>query len=136
MTHPSSTLRRSVALFFAALLTIGAAACTSGGGASPGATVSVTDGAVTINSDNLAFDVGTIQAPSGTPFTVTLNNLEGQPHNFAVYTREGGDVIVQGSIITGPDASTVVDVPALEPGTYYFQCDVHPDMKGSIVVSG
>jgi plastocyanin len=29
-----------------------------------------------------------------------------------------------------------VVVPALDPGTYFFKCDVHPDMNGTIVVEG
>ena len=63
---------------------------------------------------------------------------ESQPHNVAVYSEAdgGGDEIVIGDIITGPDVTTQVVVPALEPGTYYFRCDVHPEMEGTIVVEG
>src|SRR5919197_712476 len=28
------------------------------------------------------------------------------------------------------------DVPGLEPGTYFFRCDLHPDMKGTVIVTG
>jgi plastocyanin len=27
-------------------------------------------------------------------------------------------------------------VGALEPGTYFFVCDLHPDMNGELVVEG
>ena len=30
--------------------------------------------------------------------------------------------------------STIYRVPGLPAGTYYFQCDVHPDMNGALVV--
>jgi len=26
------------------------------------------------------------------------------------------------------------DVPALAPGSYFFRCDVHPDMAGELTV--
>jgi plastocyanin len=26
-------------------------------------------------------------------------------------------------------------VPAIPPGTYYFQCDVHPTMNGSVTIA-
>jgi plastocyanin len=29
-----------------------------------------------------------------------------------------------------------LQVEGLTAGTYYFQCDVHPEMNGSIVVEG
>ena len=45
-------------------------------------------------------------------------------------------MIVVGEVITGPDATTQIVVPALDAGTYYFQCDIHPDMNGTVVVSG
>jgi plastocyanin len=30
------------------------------------------------------------------------------------------------------NAVTTYDVPELEAGTYYFQCDVHPNMNGTV----
>jgi plastocyanin len=26
-------------------------------------------------------------------------------------------------------------VPPLDPGSYYFQCDVHPNMNGTVTVA-
>lgn len=122
------------------------AACSGGGtdgaadgsGDTGGGTVAVTDGDVVITADDLAFDASTIQATAGEEFNITFTNAESQPHNVAVYTEAdgGGDEIVIGEIITGPDVTTQVAVPALEPGTYYFRCDVHPEMEGTIVVEG
>jgi plastocyanin len=116
------------------------AACSSGGdGGSdcPGTgTATVTDGAVAICSDNLEFDADTIEAPAGEEFTITLTNAESQPHNVAIYTEEGGEEIVIGDVITGPDATTQIVVPALDAGTYYFRCDIHPEMDGTVVIGG
>ena len=119
-------------------------ACSGGGsdgtadasGDAAGGTVAVTDGDVVITADDLVFDASTIQAPAGEEFTITFTNAESVPHNVAVYSEAdgGGDEIVIGEIITGPDVTTQVVVPALEAGTYYFRCDVHPEMEGTIVV--
>lgn len=38
-----------------------------------------------------------------------------------------------GEIFPGP-ATRDYDVPALEAGTYYFQCDIHPQMNGTVEV--
>ena len=110
----------------------------AGNGNAGGGTVAVTDGEVVITADNLEFDASTIQATAGEEFNITFTNAESQPHNVAVYTEAdgGGEEIVVGEIITGPDVTTQVAVSALEPGTYYFRCDVHPEMEGTIVVEG
>ncbi len=122
------------------------AACSSGGdgsdgggaGACPGTggTVTVADGEARICADDLAFDATTISAPAGEEFNITFTNAESVPHNVAVYTEEGGDEIFIGEVITGPDVTTQLPIPALDAGTYYFQCDIHPDMNGTIVVEG
>jgi plastocyanin len=141
MNPPSFALRRGALLMSTAALAFALLACSpsasdsSDGGSGGGATVSVVDGAVAITANNLEFDASTIEAPAGEAFTITFTNAESQPHNVSVYSEEGGETIVEGDIITGPDETTEVAVDALEPGTYYFRCDVHPDMEGTIVVS-
>jgi plastocyanin len=108
---------------------------TDDGGDGGGGTATVENGTVAISANELEFDVATIEATAGEAFTITFTNMESQPHNVAVYTAEGGDEIIVGEIITGPNATNEVQVPALDAGTYYFRCDVHPEMEGQLVVS-
>jgi plastocyanin len=140
--HPA--LRRGATLSLSLGLAIALAACGGGddspaassGGNTGGGTVAVVDGNVDLSANNLEFDANVIEAPAGEEFTITFTNMEAVPHNVAVDMEEGGDEIVTGEVITGPDATTTITVPALEPGEYYFLCDVHPEMNGTIVVEG
>jgi plastocyanin len=130
-------LCRTTRLSLIGLLSLGMVAC-GGGTSTPGAvgtTATVSGGKVAISANNLKFDVGTIKAKAGEAFTITFTNKEAQPHNVSVYRSQGGEKIVAGDIITGPDKSDEIAVPALPAGTYYFQCDVHVFMNGSVVVS-
>jgi plastocyanin len=99
-----------------------------GGGERAGAPVS-------ISAQGIAFDTAELSLPAGGEALIAFDNQDqGIPHNVAIYTEQGGDPIFQGEIITGP-ASTEYRFPAPQPGTYYFQCDVHPpQMNGSVVV--
>ena len=107
------------------------------GGGGPKPTVTVTGGALNVTAKDTAFDVGTINAPAGTAFTVHFTNAESAAHNFAVYAQPPADALAKSDIITGPSATADVQVAALQPGTYRFRCDVHPDqMNGTIVVGG
>ncbi len=50
----------------------------------------------------------------------------------AIYTdSSASQAKFQGDIFAG--GTRVYSVPALAAGTYYFRCDVHPDMNGTIV---
>ena len=145
MTLPSFALHRGALIGLLVSASLALAAC-GGTTASPsddssgdntgGGTVAVVDGNVDLSANDLAFDASVIEAPAGEAFTITFTNLEAVPHNVAVDTEEGGDEIVTGEVITGPDATTTITVPALEPGEYFFVCDVHTDMNGIIVVEG
>ena len=122
------------ALASAAALVLMLAACSGGGSTASKASATVTNGSVNVTANNTAYDVGTINAPSGAPFTIHFTNAEGVPHNIAVFPQSG-DAIAKTEIITGPSATADLTVPALQPGTYPFRCDVHPQqMTGSIVV--
>jgi plastocyanin len=128
-----SALRTGASLLLVALLV---AAC-SGGGASarPPAPATVVDGAVTITADDLAFDATSLEATAGEAFTITFTNNDSVPHNLALYTEEGGEEIVVGDVIN--EGETVeIEVPALDEGTFYFVCDLHPEMNGPVEVTG
>jgi hypothetical protein len=83
----------------------------------------------------IAFDKTELQLPAGQETTLPFDNKDvGIPHNVAIYTEQGGEALFQGEIITGP-AKVDYSVPALDPGSYYFQCDVHPNMSGTVAVA-
>jgi plastocyanin len=97
----------------------------------------VVDGKVTVVAEGVAFTDGVcIQAPAGEPFTIVFDNRDaGVPHNVRVFTgpQTGGDVLFEGEIITGP-SQIEYEIPALDPGEYAYDCTVHPNMIGRIVV--
>ncbi len=130
-------LPRALPLIIVTLVSLGLVAC-GGSGSSPaagGGTATVSAGKVAISAEKLKFDVGTIEAKAGEAFTITFTNKEGQSHNVAVYRSNGGENIVHGNIITGPGKTDEIAVPALQAGTYFFKCDVHAEMNGTVVVS-
>lgn len=58
------------------------------------------------------------------------------PHNLSILPEaEGAKAVFTGDIVTGV-ASATYQVDALKPGTYRFQCDIHPTtMNGTFIVS-
>jgi plastocyanin len=98
----------------------------SEGGAAPGPTVV---------AQNLEFDTQQIDLEAGNPTAVEFDNQDaGTLHNISVYTDDTlEEVLFSGDQITGPDSITYT-IPALEEGSYYFHCDVHPAMNGSVEV--
>ncbi len=85
---------------------------------------------------NVAFDTDCLAAPAGKPFKIVLDNQDaGVPHNVAIYTDSGAATsLFVGDLVTGPKSVTY-KVGALDAGTYFFRCDVHPStMSGTFVV--
>lgn len=123
-------------LVLAAIL-VASAALVAGCGAN-GAAASITpppDAAATITARNVAFDPGTVHLPAGRVSRLFFRNLDGAPHNVAVYS----DSSAATSLFVGPtitNDATVYEVPALPAGHYFLRCDVHPSMTGSVDVGG
>ena len=92
-------------------------------------------GGLTVVAQNIAFDTQTIELPPDTVATITFDNRDaGTPHNISIYSDESlGETLFQGEIVTGP-ATIPYEVGPFPPGEYYFQCDVHPNMNGTVRV--
>lgn len=90
---------------------------------------------VQIAANNLQFNKDALEVPADLEFQLAFSNREPVPHNVAILKAQGSsDAIVRTPVITGPKSSTtrVEPVPA---GTYYFQCDVHPNMSGQVTAA-
>jgi plastocyanin len=107
------------------------AACSSAT-AQPVASGPVVDGPTVVAKD-LKFATTSIELPADKNVTVHFDNQDSAPHNLAIYGDSGFSQKVSiGEIVTSKRADQVV--PALKAGSYFFRCDVHPDMKGTITV--
>lgn len=141
MTSLRSLLRRGGALSLAVTLVALLAACSTPAGSadssddSGGGTVAVVDGVVELTAADLVFNASVIQAPAGEAFTIHFTNNDSAPHNVSVYTEEGGEQIATSDPINQGE-TLEVEVPALDAGEYFFVCDIHPDMTGTVVVEG
>jgi plastocyanin len=93
-------------------------------------------GGLIVTAKALAFDTAELDLPAGRPTTVTLDNQDaGVPHNIAIFNDDSlSEILFQGEQFPGID-SRPYEVPPLDPGTYYFHCDVHPAMSGTVVVA-
>lgn len=100
----------------------------SGGGQQPGAEPGIT-------AKGIVFNVSELKLPAGEETTLAFDNQDaGVPHNVSIYSEQGGEPLFLGEITTGP-AKVAYRVSALEAGSYYFQCDVHPNMNGTVTVA-
>jgi plastocyanin len=92
------------------------------------------DAAVTVCAfDDQRFVPSSLTSPAGTPFALAFENADaGVQHNVAIYRDASAKrSLFVGDLVQGP-TSVTYDVPALPPGGYYFRCDVHPQMNGSL----
>ena len=108
-------------------------ACSGGGGAAASVTPPP-DAAASIEANNLKFSTAELAVPAGAPFKLFFKNLEGAPHNVAIYgDSTASEKIFVGETIT--NAAITYDVPAIPAGEYFFRCDVHTDMNGTVQAS-
>jgi plastocyanin len=93
--------------------------------------------ALVLIAQNIRFDATELAVPASTLVAINFDNRDtGLPHNFALYRDPAyTDALFKGELITGP-AKIRYEFPAPGPGTYFFQCDVHPvpAMRGTFTV--
>lgn len=81
------------------------------------------------------FDKKCVAATAGKPLKLTFRNDDTYQHNFAVTKGKGGEKLYTSPFFDGSAKSTA-EVPALDAGTYYFECNIHPFvMNGEYRVS-
>lgn len=149
MTGASAAVRRVSIGFLLALLAIASCAKDDGGvgprstgtpAVSPSPTESpaatcdeLSQTKIALVASSTRFNVKCLVVPAGEPLTVTLKNRDSYNHNFSIYTLDfqsefTGDISYGGEMFH-------YKVPALDPGQYLFQCDIHPkDMAGPLIV--
>jgi plastocyanin len=93
------------------------------------------DGTITITQRNLQFDTDQLFAPAGELTIVLVNDDLGTPHNIHFFrgSNARGETVDATPLSNGPATDTLeLD---LDAGDYFFQCDVHPNMKGTLTVT-
>lgn len=89
-----------------------------------------------IATDNV-FDKKSLDATAGKEFVVELQNNGKVKHNIHFYDKKDGNTLVdgaEGAILDGGKSETLKFTPPTA-GTFYFQCDLHPDqMNGKFNV--
>jgi plastocyanin len=93
-------------------------------------------GGLTITAQNVQFDTDSLGLPPNREAELTFVNDDSSStqHNVSIYeTPDAETNLFEGEIIPGGQEVTY-SIPALEPGDFYFQCDVHPSMNGDVKV--
>jgi len=85
-------------------------------------------GAVTLTASEFKFDPESLSAAAGD--SIEYSNEDDAEHNFTVEDAGLDEDVEPGSSIT-------IDLADVEPGTYDFFCEYHPDsMQGTLEVTG
>jgi plastocyanin len=133
--------RRSLAALVGVLALI-LAACSSAASTTPLPSAEppsdcarVEGGVLELSAENLEFGAPCIVAVAGEAFTIHFTNNDTQPHDVNVYPDSSkGETLMDGDVITEQGESLDYAVDALEQGSYYFDCSIHPDMNGTLYV--
>jgi plastocyanin len=117
----------------AAILAIMLVAACSGGAPTP--PPSFPPGSIVLTVQNLKFDTDELFLPADVTFSLVLVNKDADKHNIAIRTERGfdGELVFRHDPIS---ASTVVlQAGPIPTGTYFFICELHPTMTGTVIVN-
>ncbi|MGH2654277.1 MAG: hypothetical protein ACRDHV_08020 [Actinomycetota bacterium] len=94
-----------------------------------------------LRAEGLSFGTRCLAVPADRAVPGTLEGLDLEPHNFALYLEEPGpnqqdlsapNLLVR-SETTFPGEEAVIEIPRLREGAYFFRCDFHPaQMAGTL----
>jgi plastocyanin len=116
------------------LLAVGLAACSGASGAAPSSGGSSGSGAPRIVAKDMKFQPGTVELAANRALTLDFTNQDGAPHNVAIYTdTSAAKSVFVGDVIS--NSTTAYQIPALAPGAYFFRCDVHHEMTGTLTAN-
>ncbi|MFP5351386.1 MAG: cupredoxin domain-containing protein [Actinomycetota bacterium] len=91
-------------------------------------------GGGTVTAANVAFDTDQITLTGGEDETIQFVNDDTAEHNIAIYEDDSAeqDIFVGDTIPGGQEITYEFTAP--KKGEYYFQCDLHPTMNGTVTV--
>src|ERR671919_617681 len=76
-----------------------------------------------------------VAAGEETTLTFVNDDSSSTQHNISIYANEEAqDNLFEGQVIPGGQEAEY-QVPPQKKGEYYFQCDVHPSMNGTVRVT-
>lgn len=107
-----------------------------GGSPAPSGPAGPPPGSQTVVAKGLTFDKKSLEVDAGKPFTIFFENQDpGIPHDIDLHSANGGQVLKDQPTVEG-GKSQAYEYDALEPGTYEYQCSVHPvpNMTGTLTV--
>lgn len=87
-----------------------------------------------VTASGTAFDTQELALTAGETAEIEFVNEDTVPHNISIYEDDSADrAIFEGELITDDSTTYSFDVPD-KPGDAYFQCDVHPNMNGTVTI--
>jgi plastocyanin len=81
---------------------------------------------------DLEWDTEELLAVADEPLTVAVENEDPTPHNFSIYEDDSLEKELFIGENIAPSASSEEEIDPLAAGEYYFQCDLHPSMNGTL----
>jgi plastocyanin len=125
-------MKRSILTLGLLVLAVLTVACSSAAGAPPASAGPIDPNAPVVVAQNNVFAPATVNVKADKAFTLKLDNKDAAPHNIAIYKdSSAAESISVGEIVSSK--AVTQDVPALAKGQYFFRCDVHHEMTGTIV---